>query len=74
MESFPALLALSEGNLPAQSPVTLSFDVSIDLRLNRRLSKQSSPGDLKRHCNADRQTKPKETETNEPKHSLGPFY
>ena len=42
MEPFPALLALSEGNLPAQSPVTLSFDVSIGLRLNRRLSKQSS--------------------------------
>ena len=39
METFPALLALCEGNPPR--PVTRSFDVFFDLRLNKRLSKQS---------------------------------
>ena len=29
------------GELPAQRPVTRSFDVSFDLRLNERLSQQS---------------------------------
>ena len=29
------------GEFPAQRPVTLSFDVFFDLRLNKRLSKQS---------------------------------
>ena len=47
METFSALLALCEGNSPvtgefsAQRPVTRSFDVFFDLRLNKRLSKQS---------------------------------
>ena len=47
METFSALLALCAGNspvtgeFPAQSPVTRSFDVSFDLNLNKRLSKQS---------------------------------
>ena len=47
METFSALLALSEGNspvsgeFPAQRPVTRSFDIFFDLRLNKRLSKQS---------------------------------
>ena len=47
METFSALLALCEGNLPvtgeflSQRPVTRSFDVLFDLRLNKRLSKQS---------------------------------
>ena len=42
-----ALLAICAGNLPvtgefpAQKPVTWSFDVFFDLRLNERLSKQS---------------------------------
>ena len=42
-----ALLALCAGNspvhgeFPAQRPVTRSFDVFLDLRLNKRLSKQS---------------------------------
>ena len=64
METFSALLALCAGNspvsgeFPAQRPVTRSFDVFFDLRLNKRLSKQwwgwwietlSSP--LWRHCN-----------------------
>ena len=47
METFPALLAICAGNspvpgeFPAQRPVTRSFDVFFDLRLNKRLSKQS---------------------------------
>ena len=64
METFSALLAICAGNSPvtdeflAQRPVTRSFDVFFDLRLNKRLSKQSwgwwfetlsSP--LWRHCN-----------------------
>ena len=64
METFSALLAICVGNspitgeFPAQRPVTRSFDVFFDLRLNKRLSKQrwdwwvetpSCP--LRRHCN-----------------------
>ena len=47
METFSALLALCAGNspvtgeFPTQWPVTRSFDVFFDLRLNIRLSKQS---------------------------------
>ena len=47
METFTALLAFCAGNspvpgeLPAQGPVTRSFDVFFDLRLNKRPSKQS---------------------------------
>ena len=47
MEIFSALLALCAGNSPvtgessSQTPVTRSFDVFFDLRLNKRLSKQS---------------------------------
>ena len=47
METFSALLALYAGNspvtgeIPSQRPVTRSFDVFIDLRLNKRLIKQS---------------------------------
>ena len=65
METFSALLALCAGNSPvpgefrAQRPVTRRFDVSFDLRLNKRLSKQSwgwwfetHTGSLWRHCNA----------------------
>ena len=64
METFSALLALSAGNspatgeFPAQKPVTRSFDVFVDLRLNKRLSKQprgwwfETPSwSLWRHCN-----------------------
>ena len=47
METFSALLAICAGNSPvpgefhAQRPVARSFDVLFDLRLNKRLSKQS---------------------------------
>ena len=46
METFSALLAICAGkspvpgDFPAQRPVTRSFDVFFDLRLNQRLSKQ----------------------------------
>ena len=62
-----ALLAISAGNspvngeFPAQRPVTRSFDAFFDLRLNKRLSKQSwvwrfeTPSrPLWRHCNGAR--------------------
>ena len=64
METFSALLALCEGNpldtagFPSQNPVTRSFDVLFDLRMNEWLSKQSrrrwfeTPSHLWwRHCN-----------------------
>ena len=43
METFSALLALCAGNSPVagERPVTRSFDVFFDLRLNKQLSKQS---------------------------------
>ena len=47
METLSALLAICVGNspvtgeFPTQRPVTRSFDVFFDLRLNERLSKQS---------------------------------
>ena len=47
METFSALPAICAGNspvpgeFPAQRPVTRSFDVFFDLRLNERLNKQS---------------------------------
>ena len=47
METFSALLAICAGNspvpgeFPTQRPVTRSFDVFFDLRLNKRLSKHS---------------------------------
>ena len=47
METYSALLAICAGNspdpgeFPTQRPVTRSFDVYFDLRLNKRLSKQS---------------------------------
>ena len=55
METFSALLAICAGNspvsgyFPAQRPVPRSFDVFFDLHLNKRLSKQSWGGDLRRH-------------------------
>ena len=47
METFSAYMALCAGNspvngeFPSQRPVTRGFDVFFDLRLNKRLSKQS---------------------------------
>ena len=47
METFSALLVICAGNSPvpgeflAQRPVTRSFDVSFDLRMNKRLNNQS---------------------------------
>ena len=60
METFSALLAICAGNSPvtgeyhAQMPVTRSFDVFFDLRLNKRLSKRArvnnrEAGDLRRN-------------------------
>ena len=46
-QTFSALLAICAGNspvpgeFPAQRPVMRSFDIFFDLRLNKRLSKQS---------------------------------
>ena len=63
MKTFSALLAICRnslvtGELPAQRPVTRSFDVFFDLRLNKQLSKQwwgwwfETPlCPLWRHCN-----------------------
>ena len=45
MEAFSALLAICAGKepvlgeFPAKKPVTQSFDIFFDLRLNKRLSK-----------------------------------
>ena len=65
MGTFPALLALCAGNspvtgeFPAQRSVTWSFDIFFDLRLNKRLRKQSWGWRFEtplrsswRHCNA----------------------
>ena len=58
METFCELLAICARNspvtveFPAQRPVTRSFDVFFDLRLNKRLSKQlhfGEAGDLNCH-------------------------
>ena len=64
MEIFSALLTFCAGNppvpgeFPTQRPVTRSFDVFFDLRLNQRLSKKSwgwyfetIQRPLWRHCN-----------------------
>ena len=65
METFSALLAICAGNslvtgeFPAQRPVRRSFDVFVDLRLNKRMSRQrwgwwfETPlRPLWRHCDA----------------------
>ena len=55
MEAFSALLAIFAGNspvpgeFPSQRPVTRSFDVFFDLRLNKRLSNKREAGDLRRY-------------------------
>ena len=75
MEPFSALLVLCSGNspvpgdFPAQRPVTRSFDVFFDLRLDKRWSKQSwgrifeTPSrSLLRHCNITCQDRYNESE------------
>ena len=55
METFPVLLALCAGNstvigkFPAQRPVTRSFGVFFDLRLNKPWVNNREAGDLRRH-------------------------
>ena len=55
METFSALLALCEGNLPvtggfpSQRPLTGSFDVIFDLLHNKRSMDNCEAGDLRRH-------------------------
>ena len=55
METFSALLALCEGNPPvtgrflSQKPVSLSFDVFLDLRLKNIWTNNRQVGDLGRH-------------------------
>ena len=63
METFSALLAICE--FPSQRPVTRSFDVFFDLRLNKRLSKRSwgwwfetLSHPLWRHCNVSEMSGP----------------
>ena len=78
METFSALLAICAGNspvpgeFPAQRPVTPSFDVCFDLRLNKRLSKQSwgwwfetQSRPLWRHSNVIHRMDPLKTGVNE---------
>ena len=55
MKTFSALLAICAGNspvpgeFPAQRPVTRSFDVLFDLRLNKRSVNNREAGDLRRY-------------------------
>ena len=50
METFSELLAICAGNSPVPGrPVTRSFDVFFDLRLNQRLSDIREAGDLRRY-------------------------
>ena len=71
METFSALLVLSDGNppytgrFPSQRPVTRSFDVFFDMHLNKQLSEQSrrrwfeTPSrSLWCHCNGTQERHP----------------
>ena len=57
METFSALLAICAGNslvpseFPTQRPVTRSFGVFFDLRLNKRLRSNRETGDSRRYRN-----------------------
>ena len=70
METFSASLALCEvnspvtGEFPSQRPVTHSFDVFVDLRLNNRWAHSRDAGDLRRHsahCDVTEMCTPVET-------------
>ena len=52
METFSVLLAICAGNspVPAQRPVTRSFDVFFDLRLINDWVNNREAGDLRRYC------------------------
>ena len=56
METFSALLAICAGEftgprwIPRTKPVTRSFDVFFDLRLNKQWENNREAGDLRRHC------------------------
>ena len=78
MEAFSASLVLCNGNppmtggFPSERPVTQSFDVFFDLRLNKRLSKHSrrwwfeAPStSLLCHCNVSREPGPTGDSPNE---------
>ena len=54
METFSVSLAIFPGNSPvtvefSERPVTRSFDVFFDLRLNKRLNENGKAGDLRSH-------------------------
>ena len=55
METFSALRAICAGNspvsgvFPAQRPVTWSFDILFNLRLNKRWVNNREAGDLRRY-------------------------
>ena len=55
MERFSASLAICAGNspvtgeFPSQRSETRNFDIYLDLRLNKRLSKNRGDGDLRRN-------------------------
>ena len=56
METFSALLAICAGNspipgeFPAQRPVTRSFYIFFDLRLDKGWVNNREARDLRRHC------------------------
>ena len=55
MEAYSTLLAICAGNspvtgvFPAQRPVSRSFDIFFDLRLNNGWVNNRETGDLRRH-------------------------
>ena len=55
METFSAFLSICAGKspvtgeFPAQRPVTRSFDIFFDLRLNKSWKNNRETGDLRRH-------------------------
>ena len=83
IETFSALLSLCEGNppvtggFPSQRPVVRGFHNFLDLRLNKRLSRQSRrrwfetpPCSLWRHCNKNQYDKQGGWNTMEPRNGI----